>query len=73
MKDSLPHFMNLEGLVVNVDRILYIRKSEANDTDSLIGFGDCIEEKELHIEGLTPEQLFGLLYKYDATLREFNK
>lgn len=70
MNETLPHFLNLDGLVVNVDKILYIRKSEANDTDSLIGFGDRIAENELRIEGVTPNQLFKLLHKYDALLRE---
>ena len=70
MNETLPHFLNLDGLVVNVDKILYIRKSEVNDTDSLIGFGDHIAENELHVEGLTPNQLFNLLDKYDVHLRE---
>lgn len=70
MSDSLPHFMDLNGLIVNVDKILYIRESEANVIDSLIGFGDHIAEKELHVEGLTPTQLFGLLNGYEKHLRE---
>lgn len=70
MNDIFPHFLNLNGIVVNVDKILYIRKSEVNDTDSLIGFGDRVVENELHIEGLTPNQLFNLLYKYDVHLKE---
>lgn len=70
MNYTLPHFLNLDGLVVNVDKILYIRKSEVDDTDSLIVFGERIAENELYVEGLTPNQIFNLLNKYDVHLRE---
>ena len=70
MNEILPHFLNLDGLVVNVDKILYIRKSEVNNTDSLIVFGERIAENELYVEGLTPNQIFNLLNEYYVHLRE---
>ena len=70
MNETLPHFLNLDGLVVNVDEILYIRKSEVNDNDSLIVFGERIATNELYVEGLTPNQIFNLLDVYYVHLRE---
>ena len=70
MNETLPHFLNLDGLVVNVDKILYIRKSEVSNTDSLIVFGEHIAENELYVEGLTPNQIFNLLDEYYVHLRE---
>lgn len=68
MNETLPHFMNLDGFVVNVDKILYIRS--VGDNDSKIIFDTNAFSNELRVEGVTPNQLFNLLDKYDAHLRE---
>lgn len=68
MNETLPHFLNLDGLVVNVDKILYIRS--AGENNSRITFDTNSAENEVFVEGVTPSQLFTLLDKYDAHLRE---
>lgn len=71
MNETLPHFLNLDGLVINVDKILYIRESEliGNAKGSFIGF-DVMEGKELYVDKMTPNQMFELLIDYEKHLRE---
>lgn len=79
---ELPHFLSLDGIVINVDKILYIRESEVEGAligienltvDNRSGYAEMQERPlvgELHIPKYTPNQLFELLDGYEKHLRE---
>lgn len=69
MNETLPHFLNLDGLVVNVDKILYIRES-CTDKNCFITLQTGNSTDEIRVTGYTSNELFNLLHRYDALLRE---
>lgn len=66
--DRLPHFLNLEGLVLNVDKILYIRES-CTEKSCFVTLQEGNSTEEIMVTGYSSNELFNLLLQYDLSLR----
>lgn len=66
---ELPNLLNLEGIVLNVDKILYIRDS-CTEKDCFVTLQTGNSTEEIKVTGYTSNDIFTLIYKYNSLLRK---